>query len=124
MLDPVDHVMTHDMAVSPPVMNVLVDVPVREIDVGVDIPLLECLITDEVEVEKILKGLNIHKSSGSDLVGNMILKQCCGSMSLPLSVLFNTSFDNAYFPAAWKKVDVFPVLKKDNPQVISNYGYG
>ena len=36
-------------------------------------------------------------------------------------MLFNISLHNAIFLTDWKKADVCPVFKKDNPQLISNY---
>ena len=55
------------------------------------------------------------------MIGNRILKECSDVLSLPLTILFNISLDNAIFPTDWKKADVCPVFKTDNPQLISNY---
>ena len=65
--------------------------------------------------------LDVNKAKGSDLIGNRILKECSDVLSLPLTILFNSSLDNGIFPTDWKKADVCPVFKKDNPQLISNY---
>ena len=63
----------------------------------------------------------MNKSSGSDKIGNIILKNCWSTVSLPLSILFNRSILDSEFPSAWKMVDVCPIFKKNDPQDCSNY---
>ena len=63
----------------------------------------------------------LNKSSGSDKLGNIILKKCSDVISLPLSIIFNQSLIDSVFPSAWKMVDVCPIFKKDDPQLCSNY---
>ena len=82
---------------------------------------IDAVTTSEDEIKTILSKLDVNKARGSDLIGNRILKECSDALSLPLSILFNNSLDNAIFPTDWKKADVCPVFKKDNPQLISNY---
>ena len=66
-------------------------------------------VVSQNDVEVILKSVNVNKSSGSDRLGNLILKKCCDVISLPLSILFNQSLIDATFPTAWKNVDVCPI---------------
>ena len=73
------------------------------------------------DVLSITKSLNINKSSGSDLVGNTVLNKCSESLALPLSILFNNSLQNSHFPTAWKRADIYPIFKKDDPQNCANY---
>ena len=42
-------------------------------------------------------------------------------ISKPLSIIFRNSLKDGYFPTAWKKVNVFPIHKKGNKQILSNY---
>ena len=83
--------------------------------------IIDAVTTSEEEIKIILSNLDVNKARGSDLIGNRILKECSDVLSLPLSILFNNSLDNAIFPTDWKKADVCPVFKKDNPQLVSNY---
>ena len=41
-----------------------------------------------------------------------MIKICDNSLVRPLSLLFEKSFDNSYFPKLWKKSNIIPAHKK------------
>ena len=41
-----------------------------------------------------------------------MIKICDNSLVRPLSLLFEKSFDNSYFPKLWKKSNIIPARKK------------
>ena len=73
------------------------------------------------EVEDILKSLNPAKSTGPDLISNMLLKMLASELSYPLTRLFNLSIQRSYFPSNWKLANVIPIHKKGSVHDISNY---
>ena len=84
-------------------------------------PVLDEISTSEFEIVSILKTINVSKSSGSDAIGNIILRNCCYSICKPLCIIFNHCLLNAVIPAVWKKADVIPIFKKDDPSKCMNY---
>ena len=84
-------------------------------------PVLDEISTSELEIVSILKTINVSKSSGSDAIGNIILRNCCYSICKPLCIIFNYCLLNAVIPAVWKKADVIPIFKKDDPTKCMNY---
>ena len=82
---------------------------------------LDEIVTSEKEINSILKTLNVNKACGSDLISNVILKNCSEAIAFPLSVLFNSSLHSSIFPDEWKKADVCSIFKKNDPQICSNY---
>ena len=61
------------------------------------------------EVAKMLKNLNIYKSSGPDGIPPRILKECSQALSFPLALLL------------WKNANITPVYKKGNRNLRENY---
>jgi hypothetical protein len=56
--------------------------------------------------------LNPNKSLGNDSISPLVLKNCAKSMSLPLSIIFQQSFDQGQVPLAWQDANVTPLYKK------------
>ncbi|MEW8546418.1 MAG: endonuclease/exonuclease/phosphatase family protein, partial [Candidatus Thiodiazotropha sp.] len=61
------------------------------------------------EVFDILKGLDISKASGPDLVNPRLLKEGAPHLSAPLSKFFNHLLSVGKFPQSWKEANVTPV---------------
>ena len=51
-----------------------------------------------------------------------MIKLCAFSIAKPMSVLFRNSFENECFPKEWNKANIAPVYKKNDKQLIKNYG--
>ena len=83
---------------------------------------LDSIQTDEHEVLKLLNSLDIHKSTGPDLLPTKILKLTAILICKPLSMPLNKSLSSAKFPSSCKVVNITPVFKRkgsaSNP---SNY---
>ena len=50
-----------------------------------------------------------------------MLKICGSAIVEPLSILLNNSVSQSMFPDIWKRSNIFPIHKKGDKQIISNY---
>ena len=90
------------------------DVPISENN-------LKSISTSPLEVESILKSLQLGKETGPDAITNRILRELASPLSLPLSDLFNYSLSTGKVPLIWKEAKVTPIFKKKDPSAVSNY---
>lgn len=65
--------------------------------------------------------LKCSYNSGPDGIPSVLLKNCIATLAEPLATVFNLSMSTGTFPECWKESYVFPVFKKGNKQVTSNY---
>ena len=72
-------------------------------------------------IENLINVLNINKASGDDGISHRMLKGVSKSISKPLSILLNRSFNEGIFPEAWKVANVIPIFKKGDKSLPSNY---
>ncbi|MEW8545738.1 MAG: reverse transcriptase domain-containing protein, partial [Candidatus Thiodiazotropha sp.] len=82
---------------------------------------LNSIEISSLDVSDVLRNLNINKSCGPDLVSPRLLKEAFSVLARPLSILFNRSLDQGYFPIQWKHGNVCPLHKKDDKSLPSNY---
>ena len=68
--------------------------------------------TSPSEVYDILLSLPKKKAPGWDGITTDLLRLCATGISESLATLFNRSFSDGVFPAAWKLALVTPVFKK------------
>jgi len=85
------------------------------------LPVFNELIVCEADIIQVTNNININKSGGTDSISNVVLKRCGEQLSVPLCILFNKSLSDAYFPQSWKKADIYPVHKKGDRSLCSNY---
>ena len=71
-----------------------------------------------IDVVTNLKG---NKSSGHDEIDSCVVKRCIHLITLPLSHIFNASFEHGTFPKDFKLAKVIPVYKKGDNSLCSNY---
>ena len=90
------------------------DVPISENN-------LNSISTSPLEVESILKSLQLGKAIGLDAINNLIFWELASPLSLPLSDLFNYSLSTGRVPLIWKEANVTPIFKKEDPSAVSNY---
>ena len=64
---------------------------------------------DQSRIIDILKHLNPSKAMGPDKIHGHVLKNCCNSISIPLSILFKKSYYSGSLPSEWKLALVVPV---------------
>ena len=80
------------------------------------------IIFDVDKIKLLLNKLPNKYSAGPDGILNILLKKLSNSLCLPLSIIFQKSFNNSDLPDNWKQVDVIPVFKgKDNKYDVNNY---
>ena len=75
----------------------------------------------EHEMENIIEVLNPNKASGDDGISNKMLKGVYKSVSKPLCILMNRSFDEGIFPDTWKLANVIPIITKGDKSQPCNY---
>ena len=83
--------------------------------------LLESIQTNPQRVESMLKSLKVGKAAGPDSVNNRLLKKLAYPLSFQLCGLYNFSFSSGTVPDLWKKANVTPVFKTNDPSDSSNY---
>ena len=64
------------------------------------------------DVKDVLRNLNVDKAFGPDLISPRLLKEGVIILSRPLSIIFNRSLEQGYFPTCWKYGNVTPIHKK------------
>lgn len=63
----------------------------------------------------IIKSRANKKSKGEDGISNYVIKRLSNKFNVLLAMLFNQAYNIAYFPQAWKKALIVPLLKKGKP---------
>ena len=74
-----------------------------------------------LEIKGILRDLKPKLSAGFHEIPSKILKSSPDSVLVALSHIFNLSRSTGKFIDEFKLAKVFPVLKKGDPHVMSNY---
>ena len=82
---------------------------------------LEFNTITQKQLTKHLKKLNKKKSSGLDGLSQENLLLGATNLVAPLTLIVNQSIVEGEFPKEWKEAVVTPILKKGNPQLLSNY---
>ena len=77
-------------------------------------------ITPEVVLNKITN-LQSGKSSRPDGWPVQIIKSMGEAISVPLSIIFNKSFNSGILPEDWKCAHITPIHKKGARNLVSNY---
>ena len=79
------------------------------------------LSTTPADVFRVLSSLPRRKAPGMDGVTTHLLKECASGIAVSLSDLFNRSFAEQRFPAAWKDALVVPAFKRGDRSSLTNY---
>ena len=74
-----------------------------------------------VEVFRIIKDINVSKSSGLDNISSFIIKEAFTALIPEVTFMFNLSISTANFPYAWKEALVIPIPKTGNLTQVKNY---
>lgn len=87
--------------------------------------LASSLVSVQVSQSTVCKGiakLKRGKSAGADGISNEVIKALAPSIALPLSLIFNLSYDTGKFPTTWKIGKVVPIYKcKGSREECGNY---
>ena len=97
----------------------LASFPLLESEVSV--PKLEYIIITASIVFDELNKLKTDKSPGPEGWPLCIFKECSEHLSIPLSILFNKSFQSGVLPSEWRIAFVTPIYKKGSQHLASNY---
>ena len=96
---------------------------------------LKCFVDDKVQsdvffnipniyienVNKMLRDLDINKSTGLDKIGPRLLKLSAHSIAPIITFLINNSLNTSTFPSVWKEAKVKPLFKKGPSNDVNNY---
>ena len=86
-----------------------------------DIPHLSSASCSSMDVAQIITKLRYDVASGPDGILSPMLKGTSTSISLPLSNLFNASFNSGLIPSEWKSSRVVPIPKSGDTSEVANY---
>ncbi len=73
------------------------------------------------EIIKKLKNLKTSKSPGPDCIHPRVLRETAVELSLPFSIIFNSSLRSGCVPAKWKEALITAIYKKGNKSLPGNY---
>ena len=77
--------------------------------------MLENIHISPDDVKQAIKQLKPNKAPGPNLFGTKLFKEASNELATPLSDLYNLSLTTKTYPTSWKKANVCPIFKKDNP---------
>ena len=81
-----------------------------------------CLIKFEnKDIINVIKALDPCKAHGYDDRSIRMLKICDSAIVKPLTTLFKNGISEGIFPDNWKKLNIFPIHKKGDKQIVDNY---
>lgn len=68
-----------------------------------------------------LENLSYKTAIGPDGLSPIFLFNCRFVLAHPITYIFNSSIKNGSFPSLWKSTFVYPIFKKGNRSLVSNY---
>ena len=83
--------------------------------------LLSSLSIKECDILSILKSLDANKAHGHDDISIRMLKLSSKSILKLLKLLFENCLWTGIFPGQWKNVNIVPIHKKCDKQLLKNY---
>ena len=84
-------------------------------------PLLDSLKIDPKIVEKKLRNLKISKSPGPDKIHPRVLHDLGKEISIPLSLIFSSSWEQGEIPEEWRCGNITALFKKGDRKAAGNY---
>ena len=76
---------------------------------------------EDNDIIKIIRSLNICKAHRHDDISIRMLKLCDLAIVKPLSIIFSNCVKQSTFPDIWKKLNICPIHKNSDKQLINNY---
>lgn len=71
----------------------------------------DCFSLTDQEVSDGLNNLDINKNAGVDLIPQILLSKCAGSLLKILKIIFNKSLQTGIFLEEWKLSSISPIYK-------------
>ena len=78
-------------------------------------------VVEQLEVENMLRSLDISKSAGEDNISGKFLRDAAEVISSPLTYIMNLSLKSATVPDDFNLASVLPIYKKGNRNYEGNY---
>ena len=75
----------------------------------------------ETEVLRVIKNINISKSSGLNNISSFVVKEVFSILKKQITLLFNTTIRTSTFQLAWKQALVIPIPKSGILTKVQNY---
>ena len=75
----------------------------------------------ELDVIKTIRALDVNKAHGQDNISIRMIKLCTNSVVHPLTLIFPNSMAAGTFATQSKRVNIVPIHKKNDKQIVSNY---
>ena len=88
---------------------------------GIERNSFEFNVVKQVEVENMLRSLDISKSAGEDKISVKFLRDAAEVISSPLTYIMDLSLTSATVPDDFKLARVLPIYKKGNRNYEGNY---
>lgn len=82
---------------------------------------LDSILISAQDIKDVLENLDEKKACGPNHSSPRLLKAGATILSRPLSIVFNRSLRQGYFPSLWKDGYITPIHKKDDKSLPSNY---
>jgi len=82
---------------------------------------LNLIEVSTTEVTTLLEELDCSQAPGPDNIPTVVLKRCASALAPSITALFNCSFANGHFIAAWKTANICPVHKRENKADVTHY---
>ena len=73
------------------------------------------------KVIEYLMNMKTDKSQGNDNIHPYIIQKCAKSLAIPISIIFQRSFDQSELPDSWLEANVTPLFKKGSRSEPANY---
>ena len=80
----------------------------------------EANLTDD-EVKEVLRSLKPYKSPGYENISSNVVNETSDILFTPLKYIFNLSLQQGIFPKNLKITKVFPIYKKGEELLLTNY---
>ncbi|PFX12312.1 Flap endonuclease 1-A [Stylophora pistillata] len=77
--------------------------------------------TNSVQVEKLIKEVNVSKSSGHDMIPPRVIKASAAVIAEPIAHMFNGSIAQGCYASVWKMGQVTPLFMKGDEFKKENY---
>ena len=79
------------------------------------------IATNSVEIITTVNLLKSSFSTGADDISSVVTRKVINELSLPLSIIFNKSFELGQFPDKLKIAKIIPIFKSEDKLLINNY---
>lgn len=90
-------------------------------DLQVNLNTLNNITVTYQDVIDVLLNLKTSKAAGPDGIGPRVLKEAGVAIAAPLAKLINLSLKTNKVPTSWKRANVIPIHKKNDPKSLNNY---